>query len=150
MCSMRLFSILLVVTSMLLADHQLSWAERRHDVHGDEIALGAKGSEGTIYRIDDAAPGVRKRLIVIDESIFTVAPDAVFRTKSGASTEISHFKTGMQVKYYAVDALLTKMWETSSSEASATSPDSATNSSEKSAQPKNKETLHRENGVWKN
>lgn len=150
MFSMRLLHIAFVVTSLLLAGYQPGWAERRHDVHDDEIALGAEESEGVIYRIDDDPLGENKRIVVIEESIFTVAPDAVFRTKSGASTDISHFKVGMRVKFYSVDSSLTKIWETSSIEASATLPDAAASSSENGAQPKNKETLRRENGVWKN
>ncbi len=140
---------LVLAVTILTGVPQSGYAERRQDVHGDIIALGAKRAEGTIYRIDTVTGDDGQSLVVIDESIFTVDSRTVFRTRSGVSTDISHFKVGDTVHYYFVDSLLTKMWVSLPDETNVDpSQDERQSNAENDVQIE--QAIRLENGVWKN
>lgn len=139
---------LIIVVITLTGVPQLCYAERRQDVHGDIIALGAQRAEGKIYRIDNAISDNGEKLIVIDESIFTVDSSTVFRTISGDSANFSYFEVGDTVNYYFVDSLLTKMWEANPDETNIDTSKSEIKSDD--TQGVRAKEIYMEDGVWKN
>ncbi|ADW18220.1 hypothetical protein Despr_2072 [Desulfobulbus propionicus DSM 2032] len=135
--------LLVCVLGIVLLGDGNALAERRYDTHGDVIALGAEEFTGVVEGIREKQPG-SSQIIVINDSVYTIDKEAVFRTRSGGPTSVAYFKTGMAVKFYALGSVLTKMWEvTEQGPSVGQEPVPAT-------QQKNVVPFRQEGGVWKN
>lgn len=128
-------------------------AEPQYDVHGDLIRPGAEEFTGIFYGAGGADEGNIVRTVVVNDSSYTIDSKTIFRTQGGGTTSLASFSNGMAVKFYALDALLTKMWPTGTVESAETAvegkgtPEDNSNSSE---EKKPASDLRKENGVWKN
>lgn len=136
----------LVGIMVVLSSAQV-FAEPERDIHGDRIHAGAEESYGEFnWELTDQ--GVRPQEVVINDRIYTVDENAIFRTAEGELTTLSSFKEGMAINFYAKypPRTLTKMWPTTERE----TEEEGLSSAKKETKPKEIETLHQENGVWKN
>lgn len=128
--------------SMLLAFP--GQAERRYDVHGDLVSLGADEHTGVLTSVHNASPGNPQR-VVINDSTYTVDDQAIFRTAEGSLTSLAQLKPGTPVRFFSVDSLLTKMWATGKPSGQKKELQAAPGGAKKTIH-----TLRQENGVWKN
>lgn len=118
--------------------------EPTYDLHGDLIYPGAEEFSGVIDGFE--ANGERRDIIVINDSIYTIQSDAIFRNRAGGKTGLSSFQPGMIVKFYALDNLLTKMWETEEDEEGIMIEDPEVSPE----QPARGDQVRQEDGVWTN
>jgi hypothetical protein len=125
--------------------------ERRTDVHGDLIHIGAEEFTGVFVDAHETTTG-GPRTVVIDDSTYTVDGQAIFRTQAGGTTTLADFKGGTPVKFYALDSLLTKMWPSGTAKAAgaATEQNAAENNTRFVERKKSDSTLRKEKNVWKN
>lgn len=119
--------------------------ERRHDVHGDLVHLGAEEFTGVFVAVQNPGDDGPQR-VIIDDSIYTVDKQAVFRAEGGGLNSLASFKPGTPVRFFALDSLLTKMWATGSP----TEQEEGAQAAGDGAGKKPASTLRQEKGVWKN
>lgn len=126
--------------------------ERRTDVHGDLIHIGAEEFTGVLVAVNEPAVTGGPRTVVIDDSIFTVDDQAIFRTQAGGTTTLASFKSGTPVKFYALDSLLTKMWPSGTIKSStpAIEQGADANGAGSVQGKKPASTIRKKDGVWKN
>lgn len=139
LCSVVLFGISILIASV-------GYAERRHDIHGDLVHLGAEEFTGVFVSyqsIGDDGP----QQVIIDDSIYIVDKRTVFRDKGGGLISLATFKPGTPVRFFALDALLTKMWANGDPPTEQVEKQKTTSSSE---DKKPASMLRKEKGVWKN
>jgi hypothetical protein len=137
--SIVLFGILILIASP-------GHAERRHDIHGDLVHLGAEEFTGVFVssqRVGDDGP----QQVIIDDSIYSVDKQTVFRDKGGGLISLTSFKPGTPVRFFALDALLTKMWATGEPPTEQVEKKKTIPSTE---DKKPSSMLRKEKGVWKN
>lgn len=147
----RILVLLSVVSTLLVLSSLPSWGgEKRQDIHGDLVPPGTKQFGGYIYFIGATRPGTSSQVIRIDELFYTIDARTILRTKTGTITDITAFTPGMYVHYYAEGTLLTKMWESLPKEGPNSPTLSGTAAPESGNKTRKKETLHLDNGVWKN
>lgn len=150
-CSIHyIVSILLTTLMMMTVMTGQAAGEHRYDTHGDEVPLAAKEAEGVIYRLDSSDSGSKNIVLVINEDFFSIDSHTIFRTNSGALTDISHFQPGMYVKIYFIGSLLTNIREDQSQGGTKDTSSSANSPSPKGSKTNKTEKLRQENGVWKN
>lgn len=139
LCLSILFGILALMASP-------GHTERRHDVHGDLVHLGAEEFTGVFVSVQKSAED-GPQLVIINDSTYTLDKQAVFRAEGGGLTSLASFKPGTSVRFFALDALLTKMWATGVPPAEQAEKQKAAPATE---DKKPASTLRKEKGVWKN
>lgn len=118
--------------------------EHSYDLHGDLIYPGAEEFDGIIDGFE--ANGVKENIIVINDTIYSLHSDAIFRNRTGGRTGLSSFKVGMMIKFYALENMLTKMWDTGEVEESMVDEGPATSPE----QPASEDQIRQVDGVWTN
>lgn len=119
--------------------------ERRHDVHGDLVYLGAEEFTGFFVSAQSNGDDGPQQ-VIIDDSIYSVDKQTIFRDKGGGLTSLASFKPGTPVRFFALDSLLTKMWVTGFPSQQKEGEQAAADGGNK----KPSSTLRKDKGVWKN
>jgi len=85
-------------------------AEPTYDLHGDLIAHGAFEYSGVINQLPQQRSGEAE--IIIDDKVYTLSNDCIFRNQDGRLVGISSFAEGMSVNFFVLDETrITKMWQ---------------------------------------
>lgn len=140
----KLYGLAVIAICCMLAVASTVSGEPTYDLHGDLIHPGAEEFTGMVDGFE--ANGERKDIIVINDSIYTIDSGAVFRNSAGGKTGLSSFQDGMVVKFYALDNLLTKMWDTGEVEEGIMVEEPATSPEQSSSG----DPIRQEDGVWTN
>lgn len=140
----KIYGLVLMVVFCILSVAASVSGEPTYDLHGDLIYPGAEEYTGVIDGFE--ALGEREDIIVINDSIYEIRTDAIFRNRAGSKTGLSSFESGMIVKFFALDNLLTKMWDTGEDE-----EDTGVGEMDSSTQePSGSGQIRQEDGVWTN
>jgi hypothetical protein len=142
-----LLSIILTFVSVAVN----GFGEPRYDVQGDLIRSGAEEFSGILNSINLNTTNNGNASVLINDSIFTVDSEAIFRNKEGGSATLGSFTPGMTVKFFALGSLLTKMWPADKQKNSASQAIGGTGTSNDDTKEANSAgKIHQDRGVWKN
>ena len=130
----------------------IAGAEPRYDVHNDQIYSGAEEFTGVFVGVHKAEKKGEPDIILIGDSSYTIYEDAIYRTRQGGVTDIDYFQKDMPVKFYALDSMLTKLWQADEdNNPGLTAPSNAeTNPSGLTDEKDSEEDIRKEGDVWKN
>ena len=85
--------------------------EPRYDIHNDQVAHGAFEYNGVINS-PPAQNSAGEAEIIIDDKVYLLRGDCIYRNLSGRLIGMSSFNTGMSVNFFALDEMLiTKLWQ---------------------------------------
>ena len=118
--------------------------EQRYDIHNDPIAHGALEFSGSI----DALPlsGQRPE-ITIDDKVYNLLNDCIFRNQFGTLVSLASFRAGMSVRFFVHNKTdITKLWQVENE--GDESDDGRQIDIERP--PAANGQLRKENGVWTN
>jgi hypothetical protein len=122
-------------------------SEPRYDQHDDLVPYNSIEFDGVLENTYAQSAEEGKK-VLINDAIYFLRPDAVFRNRYGNLVGISSFQAGMLVGFYLLETnQIAKMWEKedeeSSSEPVQVNPRSGSS-------PASGDEIRLEDGVWKN
>lgn len=103
--------VLLATALPLLLLQGLARAEDSYDIHNDLIAFTSLPGYGKIDKVDLNSEGLLET-ITINDTNYTIAPDAIFRDGNGTITPQASMKEGLFVEFYYLEntTKITKIW----------------------------------------
>ena len=133
---LALMSVLVMVSAVV--------AEPTYDEQGDLIIPNSYKFIGKIDKLGLSSEPATS-YIIIDDAKYLFDGDAIFRNIRGNKTVLANFEVGMQVEFYALKNIVTKMKEIRD-----TSDDKDEPKDIEPVQTDEVEGLRLENGVWVN
>ncbi len=142
MSSVRMKIVSIILSCLLLP--LFAMAEPTYDEQGDLIRPNSERYAGVLDDIGPANRGVVS-LIVINDTRYQVDEDTVYRNIRGNLSSLASFSRGMQVEYYALENLVTKLRVLSLAVGG-----DGERREEPPVQSPGTEDVRLEDGVWKN
>jgi len=143
MIKIRMIKVLLVLSCLFLA--VFAQAEQTYDEQGDLIRPNSERYAGSLNNIGPAVQGVVS-LVVINDTNYKLDDNTLYRNEKGDLASLTSFAVGMQIEFYAIANLVTKMRVSSI----AVEDDDSGNEDESLIKQPESEELRLEDGVWKN
>ena len=140
----KMISLWLAVTLLLLG--VTAQGEQRYDIHDDPVAYAAIEYSGDIDALPLSADG-QGREITIDDKVYNLEDDCIFRNQFGTLVGLASFRAGMSVRFFVHNKTdITKLWHVESE--GENNDDGRQIDIERP--PAANDQLKKENGVWTN
>jgi hypothetical protein len=124
--------------------------EPRYDMHNDQVPYNSIEFDGVLENTyaQSAEEGVK---VLINDTLYSLLPDAIFRNRHGSLVGISSFQAGMLVGFYLLGTnQIAKMWEKVGEEPSEEPAQVRPRSGGRSSSSESGDEIRLEDGVWRN
>ena len=140
----NMISLCVAVTLLLLGVS--AQGEPRYDIHDDPVAYAAIEFSGSIDALPLSADGQRRE-ITIDDKVYSLENDCIFRNQFGNLVGLASFRAGMSVRFFVHNKTdITKLWQVENQ--GEENDDGRQIDIERP--PAANEQFKKENGVWTN